>query len=296
MSSTLDERPAIDRRIAARRQTVREAGARRRLRWLLVLLGLAGGGALIAWLLFQSSLLAVSQISISGQDRSTADSIVADLGIIRGMPTVNVPAADLEAALTADPWIAAADVTVRWPGSVEVIVVEYVPAAWVRSGEQWLLAAKDGAVLDVASAIPEDAPYVEVGTVAKRAGETIDGVEAVGAIEFLNQLPAALAVGASVTGDANGLRAVVSGFVVDLGYPVDMAEKAAALTVLLDDQTVEVGSVISVVSPDRPAVREPEAPGGTVEADTEASGEPGEDGSDDSDGTATGASNTSTDD
>ena len=59
MSSTLERPPAIDRRIAARRQTVREAVARRRLKWLLVLLGLAGGGALIAWLLYQSSFLAV---------------------------------------------------------------------------------------------------------------------------------------------------------------------------------------------------------------------------------------------
>jgi hypothetical protein len=269
MSSTLDQRPTIDRRIAARRQTVREAGARRRLRWLLMLLGLAGGGALVAWLLFQSSFLAVSEISISGQARSTADTIVADLGVVPGTPTVNVPAAELEVALLADPWIAAADVSVRWPGSVEVIVVEYVPAAWVRAGDQWLLAAKDGAVLDVASTIPDNAPHVEVGTVAGGAGAVIAEIEAVGAIEFLNQLPASLAVGASVTGDVDGLRAVVSGFVIDLGYPVDMTEKAAALTVLLGAETVPVGSVISVVSPSRPAVLEPEPAGTAIDVDAD---------------------------
>jgi hypothetical protein len=262
MSSTLDQRPAIDRRIAARRQTVREAGARRRLRWLLVILGLAGGGALVVWLLFQSSLLSVSRITVAGDARSDVAAIAEDLGIAVGMPTINVPAAVFEEQLNADPWIAAADVTVRWPGTVEVTVVEHVPAAWLRAGDTWLLSAPGGAVLQGAGEIPDDAPHVDVGTAPVDPGGIIDTIEAVAAIEFLNRLPADLVVGASVTGDAEGLRAVVAGFVVDLGYPSRMTEKAASLVALLDGQDVSDGSVISVVSPQRPAVLE-RVPAGT---------------------------------
>lgn len=266
MSSTLDERPAIDRRIAARRQTVREAGARRRLRWLLVLLGLAGGGALVVWLLFQSSFLSVSKITVAGDARSDVAAIAEDLGIVVGMPTVNVPAAAFEERLNADPWIAAADVTVRWPGTVEVTLVEHAPAAWLRAGDGWLLAAPGGAVLEAAADIPEDAPHADVGTAPVDPGTTIDAVEAVAAIEFLNRLPAALVVGASVAGDTESLRAVVAGYVVDLGYPSAMAEKAAALVALLDGEIVPKGSVISVVSPTRPAVLQPVPSGRPLEA------------------------------
>jgi len=280
MSSALDQRPEIDRRIAARRQTVREAGARRRLRWLLVLLGLAGGGALIAWLLFQSSFLAVSEITVAGQQRSAADSIVADAGIVLGVPTVNLPAAEAEAALLADPWVAAANVAVRWPGTVEVTVAEYAPAAWVRTEGGWLLVAVGGAVLDLAESIPDDAPQIDVGPVTGEPGSTLQTREVLGAIRFLNQLPADLAVGASVSGDDANLRAIVGGFVVDLGYPIDMAEKSAALVAILEADVVPAGSVISVVSPERPAVLVPEPAGSTVggdgaESESDAAGDSG---------------------
>jgi hypothetical protein len=276
VSSTLDERPAIDRRIAARRQTVREAGARRRLRWLLVLLGLAGGGALVVWLLFQSSFLAVSKITVAGDARSDVAAIAEDLGIFVGMPTVNVPAAAFEERLNADPWVAAADVTVRWPGTVEVTLVEHAPAAWLRAGDGWLLAAPGGAVLETAPDIPEDAPHADVGTAPVDPGTTIDAVEAVAAIEFLNRLPAALVVGASVAGDAESLRAVVAGYVVDLGYPSAMAEKAAALVALLDGEIVPEGSVISVVSPQRPAVLRPVPAGRPLDAPEDVESREGE--------------------
>ncbi len=260
MSSTLDQRPAIDRRIAARRQTVREAGARRRLRWLLVLLGLAGGGALIAWLLYQSSFLAVSEITVGGQHRSAVDDIVAAGGLVEGMPTVNVPAEELEHALLADPWVAAADVAVRWPGTVEITVVEYVPAAWVRTGDDWLLVAAGGAVVETAGSIPDDAPQILLDVAPVAPGGVLEGRAVLGAIEFLNQLPAAQVVGASVSGEDTQLRAVVEGYVIELGYPIDLADKAAALVALLGQGAPVEGSIISLVSPDRPAVLAPTPP------------------------------------
>ncbi len=257
MSSTVDRPPAIDRRIAARRQTVREAGARRRLKWLLVLLGLAGGGALIAWLLYQSTLLAVAEITVDGQHRSNASAIVAAEGVATGMPTVNVPANELEAALLRDPWVAAVDVTVRWPGTVEVTVVEHVPSAWVQIGDAWALAARGGAVMEVAASIPGEAPRIAVGVIEAAPGDGLASVAALGALAFVDALPTDLVPGVAIEGDDRGLRAVVGGFTVDLGYPSEMVAKAAAVATLLETDDLATGSLISVVSPDRPAVLPP---------------------------------------
>lgn len=257
MSSAVDRPPAIDRRIAARRQTVREAGARRRLKWLLLLLGLAGGGALIAWLLYQSSFLAVSSITVDGQYRSDAASIITAQGIAPGMPTVNVPANDLEAALLTDPWVAAVDVTVRWPGTVEVTLVEHIPSAWVQVGDRWALAARGGAVLETAAEIPQEAPRIDVGVTAAVPGDAVVSLAAIGALEFIDALPAVLVPNVIVEGDDAGLSGVVAGFAVDFGYPSDMTAKAAAIVALVDTGELTPGSVISVVSPDRPAVLPP---------------------------------------
>jgi cell division septal protein FtsQ len=274
MSSTLERPPAIDRRIAARRQTVREAGARRRLKWLLMLLGLAGGGALVAWLLYQSTFLAVASITVDGQFRSDAASIITDEGIAPGMPTVNVPANELEAALLRDPWVAAVDVTVRWPGTVEVTLVEHVPSAWVQVGDRWALAARDGAIMEVAAAIPRDAPRIDVGVATAVPGASLESLAAIGALELIDALPAALVSNVLVEGDDSGLYGVVGGFLVDFGYPSDMAAKATALVVLLDSQTVASGSAISVVSPDRPAILPPAPPGSLDETTPEGEGVP----------------------
>ena len=275
MSSTLERPPAIDRRIAARRQTVREAGARRRLKWLLMLLGLAGGGAFVAWLLYQSSFLAVASITVDGQVRSNAASIIADEGIAPGMPTVNVPAPELEAALLGDPWVAAVDVTVRWPGTVEVTLVEHVPSAWVRVGDQWALAARGGAVMEVVAAIPEGAPRIEVGVAGAVPGEPLDSLAALGALELIDALPATLVPNVVVEGDDTGLRGVIAGISVDFGYPADMTAKAAAVIALLESDAVDPGSAISVVSPDRPAIVPPAPPPPLDEAEAGTDGAPG---------------------
>lgn len=222
-----------------------------------MILGLAGGAAFVAWSLYQSSFLSVSKITISGATRSPAVEIVESMGVVSGVPTVSVPDEEIEAALVADPWIAAADVVVRWPGTVDVTVVEHVPTAWVADGDGWALVAPGGAVLELAGRIPEEAPRITVGRVYAEPGSPIDRVEVVAAVEFLGRLPGAFVAGATVTGDADALRAVVQGFEVELGYPADMAAKAAALVTLLAGGQMPPGSVISVVSPARPAVLTP---------------------------------------
>lgn len=243
----------INRRIADRRRAVVEDGARRRLRRLLVFLLLVGMGGFAGWMLYQSPLLAVTEVVIDGSSESRAAEIVAAEGVTAGVPTINVRAGAIETALLGDPWIAAASVQVTWPGTVEIEVLERTPAAWVEAGEVWLLADGTGAVLEVAATEPEDGPMISVGTTATVPGGHVERA-AVAALEFLESLGEDLAANASVQGSADALEAIVGGHEIALGYSTDMKAKAAAVSALLDTD-LPPGAVINVVSPERPAVK-----------------------------------------
>jgi cell division protein FtsQ len=245
----------MDRRIADRRRTVREAGARRRMRWILALISATLVGGLIGWMLFESNLLAVSEITISGSGQADVASIVEDFGITEGIPTISADAEGLVGRIVADPWVAAADVTVTWPGSVTITVLEHTAAAWVYAGAGWALAAADGSVLEVAQAPTNAFPTVSVGSQAVAPGEVLDPV-AIGAIAFVTSLTEDYRMGATVTGASDAVTAHVAGHVVSLGHPVDMPEKARALAALLDTGLTDQAPV-SLVSPLRPAVAKP---------------------------------------
>jgi cell division protein FtsQ len=243
----------IDHRIADRRRTVTEDGARRRLRRLLVLVFLFGLGGLAGWLLYHSSYLAVGEITVDGQAESRAAEILTDGGLTVGVPTINVRADRLEAALREDPWIAAATVRVTWPGSVTVEVLEREPLGWVQAGEEWLLVSETGAVLDAESEPLADMPLVSVGSALVLPGSTVDPA-AIAALEFVAALPDELIGGAVVTGGGDEMSGEVAGYSLLLGYPIDMQDKAVAVAALLESGVPE-GAEINVVSPDRPAVK-----------------------------------------
>jgi cell division protein FtsQ len=245
----------MDRRIADRRRTVREAGARRRMRWILALIGATLIGGLVGWLLFESPLMAVSEITISGSGEADVASIVEDFGIAEGMPTISADAEGLVERIVADPWVAASDVSVTWPGSIAITVLEHTPAAWVAAGEGWVLAAADGSALEVAQVPTNAFPTVSVGSPALVPGEVLDPV-ARGAIAFVINLTDEYRLGATVTGTWDAVTAHVAGHAVSLGHPLDMPEKARALAALLDTDLAEKAPV-SLVSPLRPAVAKP---------------------------------------
>ena len=242
----------IDRRIAERRRTVREDGARVRLRRMLVLLLLVGLGGLGGWMVYHSSYLAIDEISIDGRVESPAEAILAENGVVLGAPTINVRREAIQAALVEDPWIAAASVRVTWPGSVTIELIEEVPLAWVEAGDLWLLATASGTVLEMAAEPPRGRPLISVGSMPVALGVEVDAA-AIAGLEFVDELSPELALDAVVRGSSEDLSAVVAGHRLLLGYPTDMAKKAAAFTAVLNSGVPE-GAEINVVSPERPAV------------------------------------------
>jgi len=247
---------AIDRRIAVRRHTVREAGARRRLGHILVVIGFFVVVALIA-LLLQSPLMAIREIEVSGSDHANVTAALERHNVVLGVPTISVRPGALEAEVEADPWVARARATITWPGTVVVTVLEHEPVAWVEIGEDWYRASANGAILEQTNP-SKRGPRIRLGGLSALPGDKLTGRRVLAALEFVALLPAELQRRALVTSGGSGtLAARIQGHLVDLGRPVEMREKAAALTAILAGGVAD-RAAISLVSPVRPAIKNPQ--------------------------------------
>lgn len=246
----------MDERVAERRRGVSEDKARRRLRWVLGLLAvvlLAAGGI---WLV-RSPLLSIDTVDITGAEASDPGAVVAELEMGVGRPTIDVDAASIRARLLQDPWVASARVSVVWPSTLVIDVVEYEPVAPVQAGDTWFLVARDGAVVAPApDPVPDDALVaIDLGSV--EPGDVVDDPVVIGALEFVEASTPELRVGLRLRVAEGTLVAEVGGHRVVLGRPVDMATKAMVVAGVLADG-VEPGATINVVAPLRPAVTNPE--------------------------------------
>lgn len=258
---------SIDPRIAERRREVREQRATGSLRKMLVVLALAVVVAAVVWTL-RSPLFAVGRITVAGAATVPVEEILVGAGVATGMPLVTVDTGAAEEALLAHPWVKEAVVARSWPDELVVRIEERYPVAWARSGDGWVLLALDGTVLEAAPEPGDGAPVVTAtgGEPVASGGRAVEG-----ALAFLDALRADLATGASVA-VGEDLVAVVVGFDVRLGAPVDMVDKARVLAAVIDTAPA-AGSTITLVAPARPAIMPPGGPppvddGAGAEADT----------------------------
>jgi cell division protein FtsQ len=256
----------MEPRVAERRKGVSEDRARRRLRWVLVVLAIVLICAGAFWL-SRSSLLSISTVEVTGNTTTDPAGYVEALLMGQGTPTMDVDAGAIERAVVADPWIADARVSVVWPGSIVIDIVEHSPVAVVQSGPSWLLAASDGSILAAA-----DTPTTNDAAVAIDVGPLGPGDVSVdpmvtGALGLIDALTPDLVAGVVVFVDDGSLHATVAGHRVRFGRPVDMVQKATVLEALIASG-LEPGVAIDVIAPLRPAVAIPrESPQAQVEGE-----------------------------
>lgn len=248
---------SMDPRIAARRREVIEGSARRSLlrlgKWLAVLLALVAVG----WFI-QSDPFRVSVIEMSGITRSAAAELLVAEQVVEGRPMVLIRPGTVEEALIDDPWIVEATVGLTFPDMVEVAVRERAPAAWLVSGSSRLLLAADGVIVP-GEGVSDPLPVVRMGGVEPaEPGEQLEDSRARASLLFLTTLDPLLA-SRGVLGErsAGELWFSLPGLDVRLGRPIEMAEKAAALTALLE-RGVPPGSEVNLIAPTRPAVATPD--------------------------------------
>ena len=246
----------MEPRVAERRKGVSEDRARHRLRRILIVIALIGIGALGFWLI-RSPLLSISSITVTGSEISDAAVIIDELGVIVGTPTVDVDSGAIERAVEADPWIEAAEVSVRWPGTVAVSVTEHVALAPARAGEGWVMLSHASTVLEQVDGPVAGVFLVDIDTSTTPVGEAVVNPMVSGALSFGAALRPDLSADAVIFADDGGLLATVGGHLVRLGRPIDIEEKALVLASLLDTDLVE-GTEINLIAPTRPAVLEPQ--------------------------------------
>ncbi len=268
----------IDPRLADRRRDVAEDRARRnvsRILRILAVLAVLGG---IVWLLL-SPTFSVAAVEVSGVQSSETGAVLTANKVVVGRPLILIRPGDVEADLRADPWVKEASVSLDWPKGVIVAVSERSPVAWVETADGWYSRAVDGVALS--GEMEPDDTMGQIRLPSVSAASAVESPLVLGALEFIETLPVALSSNAVVDERSGELWAVVGGFEVRLGRPVEMADKALSLATLLQEP-IAVGSVINMIAPTNPAVAPP-GTGGLVD-DEPVTGDDGESGTTDDDG------------
>lgn len=152
--------PPVDPRLRARRIEVRRREGRKRLRRLLALLALTLITA-AAWGISRSPLLDVDHIEVMGVNRADVEEVIEASGIQRGDALVDLDLAAARTAINELGWVASAEVSKSWWGSVEVTVTERRPIAILgfANGERWLV-DQSGHLIDEATAADSALPVV----------------------------------------------------------------------------------------------------------------------------------------
>lgn len=252
---------SIDPRLAERRAEVAEDRARRnvwRLLRFFLLVAIAGG---VVWFVL-SPWMSVTQVRTAGVRMSDTDRILEEHRFSPGTPMILLRTGPAAEEIRSDPWVRDVEITLRWPNDVVVRVEERVPRAWVETAAGWSRRSEDGE--------PVPGPVQPDRTLGHVVFPDLEEEEsrdlAIGAIEFLMNLPVDVALATTVRYQDAELWAVVEGFEVRLGRPVEMREKAVSLMALLN-QGLTDGTVIIMVAPTNPATEDPLPPPSEDEGD-----------------------------
>ncbi len=220
----------VDPRFRERRIAVRKDAGRRRLKRLLVLVGLAVT-VLAAVIVLRSPVLDVDEVAITGAARTGEAQVHEVAGIDVGAPLLLVDLGAASRAIEALPWVAEAEVTRELPGLIQVQIREREPVAVVSGSGRAVLVDRTGQVLAEAPPAGPSAPFVHVvapaappavGRVVDRdlataidlAGRLrVNPAGAVAAVHLEPALRLQLVTGAVVElGDASGIDAKIEAF------------------------------------------------------------------------------------
>ena len=244
----------IDPRIRERRIAVQRALGRRRLRVLLLVLGvlLAFG---LAVLTVQSPLLDVDRVSVTGTHRLTPNEIRAASGVDHRDAMFFVDTGAIARRLERLPWVQRADVRRTYPGTLRISVTEYQPSTYVRSGNQFALIAPNGRVIALADA--PGAGTLEIRGVRKApaVGELLSPPDTA---RIVQQLPSALAqqVRAIDVGGVGVALDLARGGAIRLGDASALAAKAQAALAVLASNGSAPFTYIDVTTPATPTLRQ----------------------------------------
>ena len=247
---------AIDPRIRQRRIEVRREEGRRRLR---LLVAGASSAALLggAWGVTHSPLLDVDRVAVAGARHTPEEAVARASGLRPGHRMTGVDEAAAAVRVARLPWVATADVSRRWPGTVTITVRERTPAAVARAVDGgWMLVDAKGRLLQRAGTPPEDLVAIEGVAVRGRPGQRLDR-SGRAALAVARAIPrdrvTRLRVVARLPDGSLEVRLAPSG-VVRLGPPDEIGDKVVAALTVLDQADVADLAVLDVRIPGAPVL------------------------------------------
>lgn len=246
----------MDPRLLERRQAVAEDSARRNVGLLLKFLVTVIMAGILVWLAF-SPWLSVSQVRTAGIVTSNANEILAANRVVAGRPMIMLRPEAVERALELDPWIRRARVHLEWPDEVIVRVDERVPVAWFQTAGGWARRDIEGLAVPGPNSPDDTMPWIRLPALDDVDAES--SVFVLGAAEFVASLPDSKHFGITMRVEGGEMWAVVDGYQVRLGRPVEMGAKALSLIVLLREPLAE-NSILVLIAPTHPAVKLPGTP------------------------------------
>jgi cell division protein FtsQ len=227
----------------------RRRSARRR-RWLrvgLVVLPLAVLAA-GAWVVLQSSLLAVTTVDVVGAQRVSTGQVRGAAEVPLGRPLARVDLGSVERRVEQLPAVASAVATRVWPHTVRITVVERRPVAVARSASGWQLLDEHAVDIGATSTAPPGLPVLALDPA------TTDPAVLLAATQVAAELPPRLRarVEQVVARSPDDVRlALVSGEAVRWGSADDGTLKAQVLAALMR----KPAHVYDVSAPDAPTTR-----------------------------------------
>lgn len=231
----------------ARRRFARRQWARRWLAWrggALLLLGLVGAAVLV-WLVFFSSALAVSGVSVAGTDVLTPRAVRQAAQVPLGTPLATVDLKAISARVENLPAAARVDVSRSWPDTVRIQVTERRAVAVVDRDGSLRGVDEDGVLFRGYDKRP-DLPLIRT-----RAGTRSDALAE--AAKVAGSLPQRLSARVDYirvhTVDTIALE-LHDGRTVRWGSADDSAQKAKVLAVLLKQKA----STYDVSVPGQPVI------------------------------------------
>ena len=236
--------PRVEPKLQARRIEVARHQGRRRLRFVVLVLGVVIA-VVAVFGATRSPALDVDHVVVRGADQTGAAAVRRASGVPLGRPLVSVDPAHVEARLERLPWVERASVARSWPGTVRITLTERTPIAVVGTGSAAVVVDGDGRA--IAAAHHEDLPVVAGAPVA--VGRELAAPRR-SVVSILEEMPAALRreVAAAHATPSGIALTLTDDITVRWGDSSQPSAKADALAVLLEqaDRSTIAGIDVSV--------------------------------------------------
>ena len=141
--------------------------------------------------LYRSDLFSINEIEIEGVTELTAEEVVATAALPEGSTLLRFPRGEMEVRLAADPWIAAAHISRRFPDGLVIHVDERVAAALIDTGEAafWLVDSDSRVLGQRTPDTTETVPVIrDLADFEPVAGERSDSEALANALQVLEGL------------------------------------------------------------------------------------------------------------